>query len=149
MDESGIETNANYEYGYSPKGTRCYGMKSGKRGKRISMIGAWCAGNFLAPMTFEGMCDRFVVEAWLKDVLMPTLSKGYTIIMDNAAYHKGGKIAEIVKEAGCKLLYLPPYSPDLNPIEKCWNTIKSNAKRAFSYFFNPIHALDFILCQHN
>jgi transposase len=100
-------------------------------------------------MTFEGMCDRFVVEAWLKDVLLPTLSKGYTIIMDNAAYHKGGKIAELIKKAGCKLLYLPPYSPDLNPIEKCWNSIKSKAKHAFSYFFNPTHALDFILSQHS
>jgi transposase len=91
-------------------------------------------------MTFESMRDRFVVEAWLKDVLLPTLSKGYTIIMDSAACHKSGKIAQIVKKAGCEPLYLPPYSPDLNPI-------KAKAKRAFSYFFNPLHALDFILSQ--
>ena len=65
----------------------------------------------IAAMTFEGSCDRFVFEAWLKQVLIPEIPTGSVLIMDNASFHKGGNISEIVAMAACSILYLAPYSP--------------------------------------
>lgn len=145
MDETGIERGAAFEYGYSLKGHRCYGVKSGKKSKRISIIAALRGGKLFAPMSFDGMCDRFVVISWLKHVLLPVISKGYTIVMDNAKFHKSGKIAELIAAAGCKLLFLPPYSPRLNPIENHWSPLKTDIKKSFDDFLNPHDAVDFIL----
>ena len=75
----------------------------------------------VAPLTFLGSCNRGVVERWLEEVLLPHLKPGMVLVMDNASFHKGGRIRELVEAAGCQLLYLPPYSPDLNPIEQCWS----------------------------
>jgi len=62
---------------------------------------------------------------WLETTLVPTLVTGQVVVMDNTTFHKGGRIQELIKNAGCRLLYLPPYSPDLNKIEKCWSWLKS------------------------
>lgn len=76
-------------------------------------------------MTFSGGCNTDVFNAWLEQVLLPELAYGTTVVMDNAAFHKSVKTKELIESAGCHLLYLPTYSPDLNPIEHCWHTMKS------------------------
>jgi transposase len=70
-----------------------------------------------------------VFETWLESCLLPTLKAGQVVVMDNATFHKGGRIEELIQDAGCTLLYLPPYSPDLNKIEQCWFWIKSRIRK--------------------
>jgi transposase len=74
------------------------------------MIAALCNQNPIAPFTVEGACNRTVFEAWLENCLLPTLVTGQVVVMDNATFHKGGPIEQLIHKAGCKVLYLPPYS---------------------------------------
>ena len=80
-------------------------------------------------MITVGACNRTVFEIWLETCLLPTLVTGQVVVMDNATFHKGGIIEELIQSVGCKLLYLPPYSPDLNRIEKCWSWLKSRIRK--------------------
>lgn len=123
------DNREDYPYGYSPRGERCYGMKSGKSRERISWISALREKKIFAPLTFTGSCNRDLFEVWLEKCLMPQLSEGDVIILDNASFHKGESIREIVEEAGCEIWYLPPYSPDLNKIENWWAVLKTWMKQ--------------------
>lgn len=98
------------------------------------MIAALCNQKFLAPFTVVGACNRTVFEIWLETCLLPTLVTGQVVVMDNATFHKGGRIEELIQSVGCKLLYLPPYSPDLNRIEKCWSWLKSRIRKQLDRF---------------
>ena len=106
------------------------------------MIAAWCHGELQAPFTVEGACNRTVFETWLETCLIPGLKPGQVIIADNATFHKGGRIqawrvtrpAELIEAAGCQLQYLPPYSPDLNKIERCWSWLKSRIRKQITHF---------------
>jgi len=98
------------------------------------MIAALCQQNLIAPFTVEGACNRTVFETWLESCLVPVLKAGQVVVMDNAAFHKGGRIEQLIQDAGCKLLYLPPYSPDLNKIEKSWSRLKSQIRQHLHQF---------------
>jgi transposase len=78
------------------------------------MIAALCNQKLSASFTREGSCNRTVFVMWLETCLVPTLITGQVIVMDNATFHQGGRIQELIQSVGCRLLYLPPYSPDLN-----------------------------------
>ena len=82
-----------------------------------------------APFVFEGYCSHIVFEAYVEKVLLPVLIPGQTLIMDNASFHKSKKIQNLIESKGCKLLYLPAYSPDFNPIEHYWHMIKSKMRK--------------------
>ena len=131
MDEAGMLAGDVYRWGWSEKGRRKYGQRSGKRQKRVNFI-AVASGQkqFIEPLVFEGACTREVVENWL-EVLVEQLPQDedgqkqpHVLVMDNAAFHKGGRIKAILQKARCLLVYLPPYSPQLNPIERCWSSVK-------------------------
>ena len=107
------------------------------------MIGGLRNKKYLAPMTFKGGCDSSVFNTWLKKVLLPGLAPGTTLVIDNASFHKGTDTKRLIQEAKCHLLYLPTYSPDFNPIEHCWHTIKSRLKS----FFHTQHELEILLGQ--
>ena len=92
------------------------------------MIAAYCQKKLFAPFTVEGSCNRSVFETWLEKCLIRELKPGQVVIMDNATFHKGGRIQELIESSGCRILYLPPYSPDLNRIEKCWAWLKSRIR---------------------
>ena len=124
IDESGIDDNEEYPYAWGKKGVKIFGTKPSRRRKRLSIIGALNQKTFKAPFVFEGNCDRAVFETYLENVLLPELKPGQTVIMDNASFHKGGKIKSLIESAGCQLQYLPAYSPDFNPIERFWARIK-------------------------
>ena len=106
------------------RGEKVYTEISGNRYQRLSIIAGTCENRYVAPMYFDGYCNTNVVEAWLKKELLPVLTPGHIIVMDNASFHKSVKIKTLIEEAGCELLFLPPYSPDLNPIEKHWAKLK-------------------------
>ncbi len=92
------------------------------------------SGKVFAPLTFEGSCNRDLFEAWLATCLIPKLNPGDIIILDNASFHKGETIREIVEEAGSELWYLPAYSPDLNKIENWWSVLKTWMKQRLREF---------------
>jgi transposase len=79
----------------------------------------------LAPWYFTGYCNTEVILTWTEHVLIPELKEGQTVIWDNASFHKALEIKALIEAAGCKLLFLPPYSPDFNPIEHYWAKIKA------------------------
>ena len=73
-------------------------------------------------------------ETWLEVCLLPILELGQVVVMDNATFHKGGRIQQLIQDVGCELLYLPPYSSDLNEIEKCWSWLKSRIRKKLEQF---------------
>jgi transposase len=99
----------------------------------------------MAPFTVEGACNRVVFETWVSTCLIPVLQPGQVIILDNATFHHGGRIAQLIEDAGCQLLYLPPYSPDLNRIEKCWASLKSRIRHLLSDFSDLRSAVESVL----
>ena len=101
------------------------------------------ANKIVAPLCYQGTCDAKLFNLWLKDFLLPSLGPGYTLVMDNAAFHKSGETKDIIEGAGCHLLFLPPYSPDLNPIEKCWANLKAIIKKIIGNFETLGEAVDF------
>jgi transposase len=113
-----MDNRDEYAYGWNEQGERFHALKSGRREGRVNMIAALCNQNLIAPFTVEGACNRRVFEMWLETCLLPALAPGQVVVMDNATFHKGGRIEQLIQNAGCKVLYLPPYSPDLNKIEQ-------------------------------
>nr|MDZ8001641.1 IS630 family transposase [Aulosira sp. DedVER01a] len=147
VDKSGMDERDNYGYGYSPIGERFYDLKSGRRQGRINMIAGYRQGKLIAPFTVEGACNRTVFETWLENCLIPVLCPGEWVIVDNATFHRGGRIAQLIEAAGCQLVYLPPYSPDLNRIEKCWATLKSRVRKLLPKSNNLRDAMETVLKQ--
>lgn len=129
VDESGMDARDDYGYGWSSAGARVYGLKSGRRQGRVNMIAGYRAGQLIAPFTVEGACNRTVFEIWLETCLVPLLQPGEWVIVDNATFHHGGRIAQLIAATGAQVVYLPPYSPDLNRIEKCWAWLKSRIRK--------------------
>lgn len=141
IDEAGIDNRLFREYGRAPRGQKIYAEIPGKKRERVSVIGGLMKGTFLAPFTFQGGCNADVFNAWLENVLLPNLPKGTTIIMDNAAFHKSVKTRELIESFGCYLLFLPTYSPDLNPIEHWWHKIKSILRPLIQKTYDNLHDL--------
>ena len=119
VDESGLDQECQREYGYPPKRQRLPVEVSGKGFvERHSIIAALLDGQAIAPWVFNGYCDTEVVLTWVQKVRVPELKPGLTLVMDNASFHKAPAIREAIEAAGCQLLFLPPYSTDLNPVAK-------------------------------
>ena len=134
VDEAGIDNREDYPYGYCKVGQRFQALKCGKRTERISWIAALEQGKLIAPLTFAGACNRGLFEMWLEECLLPKLQPGSVIVIDNASFHRSQVIDELVAQAGCEIWYLPPYSPDLNKIERCWSVLKNWMRQRISEF---------------
>ncbi len=124
IDESGFEPTVTRRYAYAQKGTRVYGLTSGHRRPRTSLLAARIGKRWAAPILFEGSCDTAVFNWWLETQLCPLLNDTQVVVMDNAPFHKSPKTQELIEGTGATLLFLPPYSPDLNPIEHDFATLK-------------------------
>ncbi|WP_156147447.1 IS630 family transposase [Rickettsia endosymbiont of Ixodes pacificus] len=134
IDESGIEDNACREYGWSIKGTRCYGNKVYQHKSRISMIAGLRNNQIIAPVIFEGNCNKEIFTTYVETILTKELHPGQTVIMDNINFHKNNIIRELIESVGCRILFLPTYSPDLNPIEHYWFKIKNEIRKVTGQF---------------
>jgi len=132
FDESGFEEDVRRDAGWAPKGVRIYGDVRGGKNPRTNLIMAQRRKSkvWLVPILFEGSCEGTTVLWWIKEHLLAALTKPSVIIMDNAPFHPKAKIKALLQEHGHKLLCLPKYSPDLNPIENTFAAIKSNWKHA-------------------
>lgn len=137
IDESGIDRADYKQRGWGKKGEVLFGKTSGKHFVRTNIVAAQCGKDILAPMTFRGSCNTSLFVTWVEKMLVPELIAGQTVVMDNASFHKSSIVKELIEKAGCKLIYLPPYSPDLNPIEKFW----ANLKRWINQHLPHIHDL--------
>jgi transposase len=125
IDESGFNLAMTPRYGRAPKGERAIGSVPINYGKNLTLIGALSISGLEALMTVEGATDGEVFRAYVEQGLCPTLKVGDIVIMDNLGAHKVQGIREAIEGRGAEVIYLPPYSPDLNPIEKCWSKLKS------------------------
>lgn len=95
-----------------------------------------------APIRYSGTANSDLFLYWLETLLLPVLKKGQVVIMDNCSIHKSLKVKELIESVGCRLIYLPPYSPDLNPIENYWAIMKNNIKKIRNNFDDIVEAID-------
>ena len=124
-DESGFyDHDMSRIYGYSIKGIRCYGLYDWHPKKRSNVIGALLNNKLLTVGIYKQNINSKIFEEWLRDYLIPCLPVRSVVVMDNASFHKKAIIREILEAAGHVLLYLPTYSPELNPIEPKWAQCK-------------------------
>ena len=106
-----------------------------------NIIAGYVNRETVAPLVFNGSCDTKLVLQWINESLVKELKPGQVVVMDNASFHRSNKIKELVESVGCKLLYLPAYSPDLNPIEKFWANMKRWIRSNIDSFENLLDAL--------
>lgn len=112
-------------FGRAAPGQRVVEGTPGISGPHYTLVAALHCGGVQAPALLEGAMDRAAFEVYVGDILAPTLHRGDIVLMDNLSSHKGGQIQALIEARGARLVYLPPYSPDLNPIELCWAKVKA------------------------
>jgi transposase len=137
LDECGVDHRLYREYGRALRGERIYQTVSGKRRERTRIIAASQQGKLAAPLVFQGSCNTEVVDTYFAQVLLPALPPGSVIVLDNARFHQSPTTARLVAQAGCRLMFLPAYSPGLNPIEHLWAAFKTCRRRHLSAAANP------------
>jgi transposase len=131
VDECSTNTSLAPLYGWARKGERAHQKVPRNWGKNITLLSS--IGKRMgmgASLVVEGSTNRTVFETYLQDVLCPTLKRGQVVVMDNLSSHKGERVKELIEGRGCQLIYLPPYSPDFNPIEQAFSKLKSYLREA-------------------
>jgi len=134
VDECGIDEHLTRVYAKSPAGVPVYGEVKGRKFERTNIIAGKCGGKILAPGEYKKSTDHRLFELWFRDALLKEISPGSFIILDNATFHRKKALAELAENAGCSVIFLPPYSPDLNPIELEWANLKSFIRNYGSVF---------------
>jgi transposase len=124
VDEMGTNTSLSGLYAWAPKGRRALCSVPRNRGKNTTLLASITTEGMGPCLAVVGSTTKTVFEAYVERVLCPSLSKGQVVVMDNLTAHKGERVKELIEQRGCELLYLPPYSPDFNPIEEAFAKIK-------------------------
>jgi transposase len=130
VDEMGTNTSLSPLYGWSRQGERAYCSVPRNRGKNTTLLSSMSTEGMGPSLAVEGATNREVFETYVEQVLAPTLRRGQVVVMDNLTAHKGERVRELIEQEGCELLYLPPYSPDFNPIEEAFSKIKGLMRKA-------------------
>jgi transposase len=130
MDEAGVNLAMTRRYGRAPRGARVVGAVPQNYGAHVTMMAALSLQGVEAVMTIDGATDAEVFRAYGEHVLCPTLVPGDIVVMDNLRAHKVAGIREHIEAHGAQLIYLPPNSPDLSPIEPCWSKLKTLLRAA-------------------
>jgi transposase len=128
LDESGANTQMTRRYGRSPVGQRLVCSVPQGHYQTTTMIAAVRLQGSQAPWLFDGPMDGELFLAWVKQGLVPVLRRDDVVILDNLSTHKVAGVREAIESAGARLEYLPPYSPDFNPIENMWSKVKQGLK---------------------
>jgi transposase len=124
LDETGAKTNLTRTHGRSRNGTRLIEKVPSGRWQTTTFLGAMRSAGFVAPLTVEGPINGELFRAWVEQQLAPTLRPGDIVVLDNLSSHKVAGVREAIEAAGATLRYLPPYSPDLNPMELAFAKLK-------------------------
>jgi transposase len=130
IDETGASTKMARRYGRSRRGGRCVAAVPHGHWKTTTFVGALRLGAMTAPMVLDGPMDGAAFLVYVEQVLIPTLREGDIVIMDNLPAHKPAAVRQAIERSGAELRYLPPYSPDLNPIEKAFAKFKAILRKA-------------------
>ena len=147
IDESGAKTNMLRTHGRCPRGQRLLSSAPAGHWKTTTMIAAIGLDGVHAPFALDGAIDGDAFLIYVERILLPTLQGGEVVVLDNLSSHKLPRVAELIESAGAEVWYLPPYSPDFNPIENMWSKVKqvlrSIAARSFDGLVDAIRiALD-------
>ena len=124
IDESGVTTEMTRRYGWAPRPERVSEAIPAGHWHTLTVLAALTTGGVLASMSIESPTDGDVFLAFVEQVLAPRLEPGHVVILDNLAAHKVPGVRQFIENCGAQLLYLPPYSPDFNPIEQAWSQLK-------------------------
>ena len=124
VDETGTATNMAPRYGWGRCGERVIGAAPCGHWHTTTFVGGLTLGGFISPLVIEGAMNAVTFEAWVSQSLVPELPERAVVVMDNLSAHKGRGVREMIEATGAEVLYLPPYSPDLNPIEQAFAKLK-------------------------
>lgn len=141
VDETGIETYLYREYGYAPRGQKVDTAISGRKYKRVGVVAAQLGHEIISPLAYSGTIDSNLFEFWFEKQLLPSLPPDAVIVMDNASFHRKARLICIGQKYGIRLIFLPPYSPEFNPIENFWAWLKRYLRSALSRFDSFYDAL--------
>jgi transposase len=138
LDESGVNLGLTRRFGRARPGQRVVEGTSGDSGAHYTLVAAISLQGLQAPALLEGAMDGAAFAVYVEQVLVPTLHRNDIVFMDNLSYHKGPRIRALIESAGAHLEFLPPYSPDLNPIELGWSKVKSVLRTAKARTFEDL-----------
>ena len=130
VDECSTNTSLSPIYGWSRRGQRVRFEAPRNWGANVTLLSSMTLEGMGPSLAVEGATTKTVFETYVERVLAPALSPGQKVVMDNLSSHKGSRIRELIDARGCELLYLPPYSPDFNPIEEAFSKVKGLLRRA-------------------
>lgn len=148
VDESGFARAVIRRYGHALRGQKIHGLRAGQSRPRTSLLAARIEGQgFDLPFLFEGTCTAAVFNRWLETWLTPRLTARHVVILDNAAFHKSATTRALIEQTGARLLFLPPYSPDLNPIEHDFANLKKRREYHANLSLNEIVKSYCYLCE--
>ena len=129
VDECGSRIGMVPLYGRAPSGQRVYDRVIQNYGRNVTLLASMGVAGMQAAMTIEGAVNDAIFEVFIEKVLLPTLVSGQIVVMDNLPSHKGERIEQLIRQAGCQLLFLPAYSPDFSPIEEAFSKLKAFLRR--------------------
>ena len=129
VDESGIDRYLYREYARAPRGQKVHTKISGRKFTRVNIVAGICQGKWVAPLQYSGTTDSILFEFWFTNCLLKEIRENSIIVLDNATFHKKSVLPNLAKRYNCKVLFLPPYSPDLNPIEKKGAWLKKRLRK--------------------
>ena len=128
LDESGVTTEMTRRYGWAPRPERVSEAVPAGHWRTLTVLAALTTTGVLASMTIASPTDGDVFLAFVEQVLAPRLEPGHVVILDNLSAHKVAGVRQLIEDRGAQLLYLPPYSPDFNPIEPAWSKLKQRLR---------------------
>jgi transposase len=129
IDETGASTNLSRKGGRCRRGRRLRAAIPHGHYKTVTLVAGIRLRGLVAQTVFDHPINAALFEEWVEQCLVPALSKGDIVVMDNLPAHKGPRVEELIKAAGAELRYLPPYSPDMNPIEKAFSKLKAHLRK--------------------
>lgn len=129
VDESGANITLTPRYGRAPRGRRCRGHAPRNWGVNTTVLAAMTSVGITTSCVVEGATDRLVFEGFIEQFLIPRLRPGQVIVWDNLSVHKSAHARTLIEAAGCQVLFLPPYSPDFNPIEQAFSKLKTHLRQ--------------------
>jgi len=139
IDETGINLAMTRHYGRSVDGRRVYDERPGNKGQNITVIGAMSDEGLIATMTFPGSLNTDSFLVFIEQILLPQLWMGAIVVMDNLPVHYANTAKSFIESVGAKTKFLPPYSPDLSPIELCWSKLKEILRSAKARTSDDLH----------
>ena len=148
VDECGIEQYLYREYARALRGEKVLAKVSGRKYARTNIVSGICQRKWVAPLQYSGTTDSVLFEFWFTDCLLKEIEENSVIVLDNATFHKKSILLALAKQHNCEVIFLPPYSPNLNPIEKKWAWLKRTLRKTLPEFDSLDDALwnAFLLC---